>query len=124
MYFFIKSSLIMYIKRLKDGSTRFYVNDVLKKDSYPLPRIDDTLTTLSGSSWLSKLDIKSGYWQGGIHPEAKEKTVTVMPFELCNAPATFERLMEMVLRGLTWNTCLVYLGDIMVIGKTFEGHLT
>ena len=47
-----------------------------------------------------------------------------MPFGLCNAPATFEKLMEMVLGGLTWKTCLVYLDDIMVMGKTFEEHLT
>ena len=123
----------------KDGSTRFCVdyrklNDVTKKNSYPLPRIHDTLTTLSGSAWFSTLHLKSGYWQVGIHPKDKEKTAfsggsglyhfTVMPFELCNAPATFERLMEMVLRELTWKTCLVYLDDIMVMGKTFEEHLT
>ena len=82
----------------------------------PLPRIDDTL------------DLKSGYSQVGIHPEDKEKIdffaggglyeFTVMPFGLCNTPATFERLME--LQGLTWKTCLIYLDPILVMGKTFE----
>ncbi|GFT63340.1 retrovirus-related Pol polyprotein from transposon 412 [Trichonephila clavipes] len=95
--------------RKKDGSTRFCVdyrklNDVTKKDSYPLSRIDDTLDTLSGHKWFSTLDLKSGYWQVEIHPEDREKTAftsgqglwqfKVMPFGFCNAPATFERLME------------------------------
>ncbi|KAG5900735.1 hypothetical protein JTB14_038253 [Gonioctena quinquepunctata] len=47
-----------------------------------------------------------------------------MPFGLCNAPATFERLMETVLKGLSWNTCLVYLDDIIVVGRSFEDHLS
>ncbi|XP_063933413.1 uncharacterized protein LOC135145226 [Zophobas morio] len=64
----------------KDGSTKFYVdyrklNDVTKKHSYPFPRIDDTLTTLSGSVWFSTLDLKSGCWQVGIPPEDKENIV-------------------------------------------------
>ncbi len=131
------SSPVVLVTR-KDGTTRFCVdyrklNDVTKKDSYPLPRTDDTLTTLSGSVWFSTLDLKSGYWQVGFHPDGKEKTAfstgsglyhfTFMPFGLCNAPATFERLMEMVLKGLTWKTCLVYIDDVMIMGKTFDDHL-
>lgn len=124
--------------RKKDGTMRFCVdyrklNDITKKDSYPLPRIDDTLDTLSGATWFSTLDLKSGYWQVEMEQGDKEKTAftvgtglwqfNVMPFGLCNAPATFERLMEHVLRGLAWNTCLVYLDDIIVIGKSFDEHL-
>jgi hypothetical protein len=46
-----------------------------------------------------------------------------MPFDLCNAQATFERLMETVLRGLNYDSCLTYLDDVIVIGRTFQEHL-
>ncbi|GBM17772.1 Retrovirus-related Pol polyprotein from transposon 297 [Araneus ventricosus] len=122
----------------KYGSTRFCVdyrklNKITIKDSYLLPRIDDTLDALNGSQWISTLDFKSGYWQVEIQPEERKKTAIttgqglwqfkVMAFGLCNAPATFERLMERVLRGLTSEACLVYVDDILIIGRTFEQHL-
>ena len=69
------------------------------KDTYPLPRIDDTLHILSGSHWFSTIDLLSGYWQVGVAEKDKEKTAfitqeglfefNVMPFGLCNAPAHF-----------------------------------
>jgi hypothetical protein len=65
-----------------------------------------------------------------VDPNDKKKTAfrtqrglyefSVMPFGLCNAPVTFERLMETVLRGLQFETCLIYLDDVIVFGKTFE----
>ena len=122
----------------KDGTTRFCVdyrkvNSVTHKDAYPLPRVDDTLDTLSGANWFSTIDLKSGYWQVEMAPEDREKTAfctreglfefNVMPFGLCNAPATFQRLMDCVLAGLQWSSCLVYIDDVIIIGRSFDEHL-
>ncbi|UYV62287.1 hypothetical protein LAZ67_2000001 [Cordylochernes scorpioides] len=125
--------------RKKDGSLRFCVdyrrlNKITKKDVYPLPRIDDALDTLSGSRYFSTMDMRSGYWQIEVDDKDREKTAfitpdglyefNVMPFGLCNAPATFERMIDNVLRGLKWDMCLCYLDDIVVYGSTFKEHLT
>ena len=132
------ASPIVLVKK-KDGSTRFCVdyrkvNKVTRKDAYPLPRVDDTLDTLAGAKWFSTLDLISGYWQVEMHPDDREKTAfctleglfefNVMPFGLCNGPATFQRLMDMILAGLQWSRCLVYLDDIIIFGTTFEEHLS
>ena len=83
------------------------LNAVAIKDAYPLPRIDGTL--LSGSKWFSTLDLLSGYWQVEMSQRDSHKTAfgtpqdlfefKVMPFALCNAPATFQRLMDLVRGG-------------------------
>ena len=124
--------------RKKDNTLRFCVdyrdlNAVTLKDAHALPKIDETLDTLSGVSWFSTLDLRCGYWQVGLEEKDKAKTAfithkglynfRVLPFGLCNAPVTFERLMETVLAGLQWDICLIYIDDIIVYGKTFKESL-
>ena len=126
------------IVQKKDGSYRFCVdyrkiNTITRKDAYPLPRIDDTIEALSGSQWFSTLDLLWGYWQVEMSEEDRAKTAfstheglyefKVMPFGLCNAPATFQRLMDLVLSGIQWSSCLVYIHDIVIVGKTVQNHL-
>ena len=125
--------------RKKDGSLRFcadfrQLNAATIKDVHPLPRIDDLLDALHGAKWFSTLDLKSGYWQVPISEQDNEKTAfrtssgqlfefNQVPFGLCNAPATFSRLMDRVLAGLHWETYLFYLDDIIVFSSTWEEHL-
>lgn len=131
------ASPIVMVKK-KDGSIRFCVdyrklNGVTKKDGYPLPRIDESLQSLGGNKWFCSLDLESGYWQIAMDEDSKEKTAfisslglfqfKVMSFGLCNAPATFERMMEKMLSGLRWTKCLVYIDDVIVFGKTFQEML-
>ena len=131
------ASPVVLVKK-KDGSTRFCVdyrrlNAVTVKDAYPLPRVEDCLDTMAGANWFSTLDLASGYWQLDIEEGDRAKTAFTthrglyqfrrMPFGLCNAPGTFERVMEIVMRGLQWKTCLVYLDDIVVFSNGFDQHL-
>jgi hypothetical protein len=118
--------------RKKDGEVRFCVdyralNKITEKAVYPLPRIDETLEALGGALLFTTLDLRAGYWQIGVAREDRDKTAFTtkrglyrlkrMPFGLMNAPSTFQRMMNGVLRGLTWVTCLVYLDDIIVFTR-------
>ena len=128
----------MLVKK-KDGTTRFCVdyrklNAITCKDSYPLPRIDDVLDSLSGSKYFTTLDLQSGYHQVAMHSDSKDKTAfvthagvyayDVMSFGLCNAPPCFQRVMSRVLHGLEWKLCLVYIDDVIIFAPTLEEHLS
>lgn len=128
---------VVLVKK-KDGTWRFCVdyrrlNDITHKDAYPLPRIEESLTGLKGAAWYSTLDLASGYWQVEVHPEDQEKTAFAtpmglyqferMPFGLCNAPATFQRLMQRCLGDKVHDFLLIYLDDVIVFSSDFASHL-
>lgn len=120
----------------KDGSKRFCVdfrklNLVTKKNSWPLPMIDDLISVLNKAKYFTSLDLKSGYWQIALDPKDQEKTAfstfrglhefKVMPFGLSNAPALFQELMSIVLEGLGhFSVC--YLDDILLFSESLEEH--
>lgn len=133
------SSNVVCAKK-KDGSLRLCMdyrklNARTIKDAYPLPRIQDTLDSLSGATLFSTLDLRSGYWQVEMAEEDKSKTAFTidrmglfecnrMPFGLTNAPSTFQRLIERVLKGMLSKDCCVYINDIVIFSSTFEEHLS
>ena len=108
-------------------------NKVTILDSYPLPQIDDTLDALNGSKYFSFLDLRSAFHQVRMDEESKNLTTFVthigsycfirMPYGVVNAPATFQKLMEKVLRHLHWHICMAYLDDVIVFSKDFESRL-
>ncbi|MGL5708461.1 MAG: reverse transcriptase domain-containing protein [Aeromonas sp.] len=131
------SAPIVLVKK-KDGTERFCVdyrqlNKATIKDQFPMPRIDDTLDSLGNSNYFSCIDLKSGYWQIPMAIDDREKTAfitnsglyewKVMPFGLCNAPATFQRFMNSILAKEDKKHCLVYLDDIIIFSETKQQHM-
>ncbi|GFW52691.1 retrovirus-related Pol polyprotein from transposon 297 [Trichonephila clavipes] len=105
------------------------LNEVTVSDTYPLPRMDDLLQEAKHTAYISTINLKSGYHQVNVNLADRVKTAFVcpfgtyrfkrMPFGLKNAPATFQRLMDIFRRGLP---VLAYLDDI-IMSPTFEQHL-
>lgn len=93
---------------------------------------EEWIDTLSGNEWFSKQDANSAYYQINVNESNKDRTTfitkygsfqfTRMSFGLCNAPSTYARVMNLVLRGLTWNIVLAFLDDIFVLGQSLEDH--
>ena len=121
----------------KNGELRICIdyrklNSITKKDSFPMPRIDETLDKLHGKQFFTTLDLASGYYQIELDDDAKEKTAFVvennlyhftrMPFGVCNGPPTFQRLMNYVLRDVLGTKALVYLDDVIIFSDTLEDH--
>ena len=124
--------------RKRDGTVRYCidlrkVNEVTVKDRYPLPKISECIDALAGCEYFSCLDMANGYYQIKMEGEDRDKTAFVtkygqfvfnrMPFGLSNAPGTFCRALGLVLRGLSWESVVSFLDDIVILGRGFEDHM-
>ncbi len=109
------------------------LNQSTVKDKYPLPRIDVISNYLHGAKYFWTLDLCSGYWQIEIEEKDKIKTAFTtedghyefnrVPFGLANAPATFQRFLDIVLRPAKMKFAMVYLDDVSLFSKTIRDHL-
>lgn len=108
------------------------LNKVTTKYAFPIPNIQDCIDTLGGNTFFSSLDMALGYWQVLVDERDRHKTAFTtkyglyehvrLPFGLCNSPATFSRVIQEVLRGLTWKECLAYLDDVIILGRDMLSH--
>ena len=130
---------VVVLVRKKDGGLQFCIdfchwNTCMKKDSYPLPRMQEVLESLVGAGHFSCLDLKSGFWQIKMEEGLKQYTTftvsnlgfykcNCMPFGLCNAPVMFQWLMQNCLGELNLIYYLIYLDDLIMFLWTAEEHL-
>ena len=105
-----------------------------KRDSHPLPCIQEVIESLVRAGYFSCLDLKVGFWQIAMDEVSKQYTTFMvrnlgflececMPFRLCNAPATFQRLIQNCLGALNLMYYLIYFDDVIVFSKTEKEHL-
>ena len=129
---------VMLVQK-KDDTLRFcidfrHLNARTKKDSHPLPGGPETMESLVGARYFSMMDLKSGFWQVKMSEELHQYTAfTVgslgiyeflrMPYGLCNAPATFQRLVQNCLGELNLQYALIYLNDVIIYSRMPEEHL-
>ena len=130
---------VVVLVEKKDGTLCFcvyfrHLNTQMKKDSYPLPHIQEALESMAGSVHFSSMDFKSDFWQIKMASESQQYMASMvgnlgfyefthMPFGLCNTLATFQHLMQNTLGELNLMYCVIYLDDVIVFGHTKEEHL-
>ena len=117
----------------KDGTLRFCIdfrplNTIKIFDTYPLPRMEDSIDSLGEARLFTTLDEMWGYWQVPIAEGDRDKTTFTshmvtfrykrMSFGIRNAPATFQRALDIILSGARWKTCLVYIEDVVIFSRT------
>ena len=130
------ASPIVMVKK-KDGTLRMCVdyrrlNTVSQMDAYPMPRVDELIDRLGDASFITTLDLSRGYWQVPVRQQDQHKTAfttpyglfqfRVMPFGLQGAPATFQRMMDVILQE-THDFAAAYLDDVVIHSRTWEDHL-
>lgn len=121
----------------KNGDMRMCVdyrslNSVTDRPIFHIPCSSQLFDTIGGNSFFSTLDLSSGYYQVPIKDSDKTKTAFTtrhgqyqfnrMPFGLCGAPATFQKMMSLILKGQNWKECVVYLDDVLIFGKDLNEH--
>ena len=109
------------------------LNAVTNRPTYHIPDAGHIFDSLSGAKFFSTLDLSNAYYQCEIKEEHKKYTAfntrkgkyefNRMPFGLCGAPFSFQKLMSVVLKDENWKSCVIYLDDVLIFSKTFEQHL-
>jgi hypothetical protein len=129
----------VHLAKKKDGSFRYCIdmrglNRWVRKFSYPLPTCQELIDALAGATWFSTIDCKSGYWQFPLDPASRHLTAfrsvrhgllqwRRLPMGLATSSAEYQKRMEQILRGLTWQQCLCYQDDIIIYSKTWDEHI-
>ena len=132
------SSTVLLVPK-PGGGVRFCVdfrnlNKIVKRDAYPLPRVEDSLAALHGNKFFSSIDIVTAFWQVPLSTQSRELTAFAtpdglyeylrMPMGLATASGVFSKFIDEVFKGLKWHCILTYIDDVLIYTSTFEKHMT